>query len=279
MPKVKDVMDWVDAYAPFRFSAGWDRCGLQVGDPEAELSRLLVALDPGSTTLGEALSLKCQCVVTHHPLIFQPLESVRADVFPGKLIMTAVREGISLICAHTNLDAARAGTNEQLARVFALQGVTPLEIDAAWQDEPRYAGMGCVGELPAEMSLDGLASFAAAAMGGGAVRVVGEPGRSVRRVAVCTGSGGGLLDAVITGRADVYITGDVKYHDAMRAEEHGLAVIDIGHFSSERVVLQPLAEYLRSRAVGQEAGLEVFVARREKDPLRIVGSAVEPLSP
>lgn len=275
MPKIKDVIDWIDAYAPFRFSAGWDHCGLQVGDPEAVVTRLLVALDPSSTSFGEALSLECECLVTHHPLIFQPLQTIRTDVFPGKLIATAIREGMGVIAAHTNLDAARAGTNEQLAGILGLRGTAPLEVDAAWQGEPRYAGMGIIGELAQAMSLDELASFAAGALGNIAVRIVGEPDRYVRRVALCTGSGGSLLHLVIAGQVDAYVTGDVKYHDAMRAEEHGLAMVDVGHFPSERIVLQPLAEYLRARAAEEKAVLEVFVARREKDPLRVLGSVSE----
>ena len=92
----------------------WDNCGLQVGDPQSPVTRVLVALDPASSVLGEARGLGCQCVVTHHPLLLRPINSVRTDSWPGSIIRQALLSGISIIAAHTNLDAARQGTNAQL---------------------------------------------------------------------------------------------------------------------------------------------------------------------
>jgi len=70
MVRVRDILAWIDLFAPFRYAASWDQCGLQVGDPQAPVERLLVALEPGSATLQEAADLRCQCLVTHHPCCF-----------------------------------------------------------------------------------------------------------------------------------------------------------------------------------------------------------------
>ena len=263
---VREILDWLDDFAPFRYAASWDQCGLQVGDPEAPVERLLVALDPSSATLQEARELSCQCLVTHHPLLFQPLRAVRADLFPGKLVMAAVLAGIHLIAAHTNVDAARDGTNEVLGARLSVTGMEPLEGDATVMGEDRYGGMGRVGMLPRVMTFAELVAKAGDALGGIAIKAVGDVARRVERVALCSGSGGSLMEQAVKAGVDVFITGDIKYHDAQRAIEAGLALIDVGHFASEQIVVRPLAAFLRAQAVARRVTVEVLEARVEKDP-------------
>jgi len=271
MLSVRDILRWLDARAPFRYAMSWDRCGLQVGDPDAVVQGIMVALDPSAGTLDEALESGCRCMVTHHPLIFHPLTAVRMDEFPGNLVATALRKEINIIAVHTNLDAAREGTNDQLAGLLTLEIEGPIESDPSWEGEERYAGMGRVGLLPRPMRLEDLAGQLADALGGIKVRVVGDPDSKVLRVALCTGSGGSLIETVITRACDAYITGDVKFHEAQRALAAGLSLIDVGHFASERLVVQPLADYLRSEAAKEGFSSKVLVATGEKDPFRVYG--------
>lgn len=268
---VKDILRWLDARAPFRYAMSWDRCGLQVGDPDAGVQGIMAALDPSAGTLDEALDSGCQCLVTHHPLIFHPLTAVRRDEFPGNLVVTALRREINIIAVHTNLDAAREGTNDQLAGLLALEDLGPLESDPTWEGEERYAGMGRVGLLPRPMRLDDLAGQMADALGGIKVRLAGDPDSKIHRIALCTGSGGSLIEAVITRACDAYITGDLKFHEAQRALAADLSLIDVGHFASERLVVQPLADYLRAEAAKEGFSAKVLVAMGEKDPFRVYG--------
>lgn len=269
MVLVQDILDWVNDYAPFRYAADWDQCGLQVGDPGGEVERILVALDPLSAVMEEARGRGCQCVVTHHPLIFRPVKALREDEYPGSLILKAVRWGLHVIAAHTNLDAAREGTNEFLARLFSLRSLEPLESDPAFRGENLYGGMGRIGLLPVPATLGSLVETAAAALGRRDVRVVGDLDRLVSQVALCTGSGGSLVDLVVKAGCHVFITGDLKYHDAQRAIEADLALIDVGHFASEHLILEPLAAYLQAAAKNREGPVEVFVATSERDPFRV----------
>jgi len=266
MVLVRDILDWLDFYAPFRYAASWDQCGLQVGDPEAPAKRVLVALDPNTATLGEAEERECQCLVTHHPLFLHPLKAVRADQFPGNLILRGVLRGIHLIAAHTNLDVAKGGTNDHLGQMLSIHTLQPLDCDDPRVGEDRYSGMGLTGFLPQSMSFRALVEKTSKALGGIAVRAVGHGEKQVHRVALCTGSGGSLMKQVISAGSDVFITGDVKYHDAQRALEAGLALIDIGHFASERIIVRPLAAFLRAQAVARREALEVLEARVERDP-------------
>jgi dinuclear metal center YbgI/SA1388 family protein len=270
MVRIKEIWDWIDSWAPFRYAEPWDNCGLQVGSFETPVKAVLVALDPASSVLSEARKLGCQCVVTHHPLLIHPIKSIETDSWPGTVIKHALVSGIGIISAHTNLDAAREGTNTRLKELLGLEAATPLDAEAAFCGEGRYSGMGLVGLLPGNTTLGELAGKLNAVLGGTAVRMTGDPEKQVSKAAVCTGSGGSLMGKVLASRAEVFITGDMKYHDARLAEENGLAVIDIGHFASEKLVLEPFGDFLRSRAKSEGAKLEVFISKSEKDPFKVV---------
>jgi dinuclear metal center YbgI/SA1388 family protein len=266
MLRVKDVLTWIDDFAPLRYSAPWDNCGIQVGDPGGIVKRILVALDPCSWTLKEAQERDCQCLVTHHPLLMRPLHTLRFDKFPGNLIATAVREGIHLIAAHTNLDVARFGTNDQIARILMLRDATPLEIDKVWKGEECYMGLGLIGVLPQPTPLHDFIKDVRNAFGGIPLRAVGDPERTISRIALCSGSGGSLIETVIAAGVDLYLSGDIKHHEALLALEANLSVVDIGHFASEAIVIKPLADYLQQRALSEGLSLEVLTARKENDP-------------
>ncbi len=269
MVRVRQIIDWIDSWAPFRFARSWDNSGLQVGNPEALVGRVLVALDAGSDVLGEAKKLGCQCLVTHHPLLFRPIQNLRTDSWPGNLIAEAIVSGINIIAAHTNVDAARGGTNGRLQDLLGLEGVSPIEADANLSDESRYMGIGLIGKLPAEMNVGELARQLNDSLGCN-VKIVGDLDKPLLRTAICTGSGASLIGDVVSAGADVYITGDIKYHDAKLAEEYGLAIIDVGHFASEILVLEPIAAFLASRAIEEGSTLESLVSRTEKDPFRTI---------
>jgi len=270
MVRVKDIFQWIDSWAPFRYAESWDNCGIQVGNPESLVTRVLVALDPASSVLNEAHELACQCVVTHHPLLLRPINSVRTDLWPGSIIRQALIFGISIVAAHTNLDAARHGTNAQLKELLRLNATEPLDAEALHRGDERYLGVGLVGLLPREATLESLAGALNGVLAGTVVRTTGDLRKPITRVAICTGSGGSLMGMVLASGADVFVTGDLKYHDARLAEESGLAVIDIGHFASEKLILEPFGDFLRSRAKSEAAELEVFVSKSEKDPFKLV---------
>jgi dinuclear metal center YbgI/SA1388 family protein len=270
MVRVKDILGWIDSLAPFHFAESWDNCGLQVGNPQAAITGLLVALDPSTPVLAEARERGCQCVVTHHPLLLHPLRALLTDSWPGCVVEKALVSGISIIAAHTNLDSARQGTNGQLAQLLGLAVTGPLEAQPCLSDDSRYGGMGVVGLLACEATAEKVAADLKGALGASSVRIAGDGKKRVLKVAVCSGSGGSLLGKALASGVDLYITGDLKYHDARLAEEYGLVVIDIGHFASEKPVLGVLGDFFRSRAASEGLELDVFVSQSEFDPLRSV---------
>jgi dinuclear metal center YbgI/SA1388 family protein len=270
MAQIKHILQWIDSWAPFRFAESWDNCGLQIGNPEALVSRIMVALDPGSSVLDEARDLGCQCLVTHHPLFFRPINAVLTNSWPGTIILKSLACGINIIAAHTNLDAARVGTNAQLERLLDLNSVEPLEAEPRLVGDERYMGIGLVGSLPRTMSVQSLIALLARGLGDAHIRAAGDTAKQISRVAVCTGSGGSLIGKVLASGADAFVTGDMKYHDGKLAEENGLAIIDIGHFASEKLILEPLSSFLRATSGTEQTELEVFISKSERDPFRVI---------
>jgi len=268
MAQIKHILQWIDSWAPFRFAESWDNCGLQIGDPESSVTRIMVAMDPGSSVLDETRDLGCECLITHHPLFFKPVNAVLTNTWPGTIIVKALASGINIIAAHTNLDAARDGTNAQLLRLLGMDSVEPLE-PTPITDE-LYAGIGSIGHLPHPLSLQSLVAKLRSGLGNAPVRVVGDAAMPISRIAVCAGSGGSLLGNVLAAGADAFVTGDMKYHDGKLAEENGLALIDIGHFASERLILEPLSALLKAKSGAEQFSIEVYISKSERDPFRVV---------
>ena len=123
MTTAGDIYREIDRIAPFSLAQDWDNSGFLCGDREAPVRRVMAALDATMDVVREAAQKDCQMILTHHPVIFHPLRSVT----PQEVAYHAVRAGIAIVCAHTNLDAAYGGVNEVLARRLALTGLEPLE--------------------------------------------------------------------------------------------------------------------------------------------------------
>jgi dinuclear metal center YbgI/SA1388 family protein len=226
-PRVSDVVAALDALYDPATAESWDAVGLVCGDPEAEVRRILLAVDPVEATVDEALAWEADLMLVHHPLLLRAVHGVPATTAKGRLVHRLITNGCALLVAHTNADRAAPGVSDALARAIGLVGdLQPLTDD----------GLGRVGELPEVMRLDAFAATVAAALpvGPDGVRVAGDPSRSVRLVAVAGGAGDDLFDAVRASSADVYVTADLRHHPVSEAmETGGPALIDAGHFATE----------------------------------------------
>jgi dinuclear metal center YbgI/SA1388 family protein len=260
---LRDVIAALEARYDPALAEGWDAVGLVCGDPEEPVGRVLFAVDPTADVVAEVIETGTDLLVTHHPLLLTPVHAVPADDPKGALVHRLIRSGAGLFVAHTNADRAPgSGVNDALAAVLGLRAAVPLEPTAT---DPR-AGLGRVGELPEPLTLRAFAAHVAAVLPAtvGGVRAAGDPERVIRRVAVCGGSGGSMLDAARAAGADVLLTSDLKHHSVSEAlESSGPALCDVGHFASEWPWLPVAAELLHRDLSGR---VEVAVSRRRTDP-------------
>lgn len=251
---------------PEQDAQGWDAVGLTVGDPAARIDTVLLAVDATAATVAEAERLGAGLLITHHPLLLRGVTTVRADSYKGALVSRLIRAGCALFTAHTNADADPSlGPTGQLMRRLNVESMAPIEPLA--HDETR--GIGLVGDLQEPVSLAEFAARVAAILPDTAagLRIAGDPGQVVQRVACCSGAGDSLLRHPLVTSADVYITSDLRHHPASEAREQALltggpALVDISHSAGEWVWLEALAEKLRN----VRPMLRVEVSHENTDP-------------
>jgi dinuclear metal center YbgI/SA1388 family protein len=355
---LKEIVARLELKYPPHWAVAGDRGGLEVGDPEAPVETILVALEATPAVVAEAQRRGAQLLLTHHPLLYHPLQEVRTDQGAGRLLAALIRAGLALVSCHTNLDVAPHGLNDHLAQMLELNSVEVLAetgrdpwykltvfVPVGYEDRVRIAlgdeglgtigryshcsfasrgqgtylplagaqpfrgetgrlartpesrleilapesrlqaavsrlkeahpyeevtydlyplknpgpplGLGRIGDWPSPRPFPEIISRVKELFGVQTVRAWGRPPPQVKRAAVCGGSGGDLLGVAQDRGAQIYLTGEVRHHQVPAGGPEGLAVLEVGHFASEVVFMEPWADQLRSLL--EEAGLKVRV--------------------
>lgn len=227
---VKDVYEKLNEMAPFSLALEYDNAGFLIGDATAVVTIAVVALDCTPFVVSKAKEVGAKLIITHHPVIFNPLKSVTAD---EGVVYACLSANIAVISAHTNLDSAKDGVNDCLAKVLGLTDIAAIE------DEEGFCFRK--GKLPKPLSATELARNIKAALGG-VVRYT-DGGKPISTVAVCGGSGGELL-GLASKEADAFVTADVKHKTFISADAKKFSLFDAGHFHTEDTVIEPLAKRL-----------------------------------
>lgn len=261
--KVGDIVDLIEKRASLDLAEAWDNPGLQVGSLSQEIQRILFSLDASVPALQEATKKGAQLLLTHHPLILKPLRSVISDRYPDMVLFEAIKHGISILAAHTNLDKALGGINDMLADLFGLLEVEVLEKS----DKPHEEGMGLgrIGNLPKAQRLSTFIKKIKEDLEVDAVGFVGSDQAKIKRVAVVGGSGGSLLPLAKRLGAHVLVTGDLRHHEALEAKHLEMAVVDAGHFHTERAGFRRFAAHFKEelRAMNIKVALEIYDGERD----------------
>jgi dinuclear metal center YbgI/SA1388 family protein len=262
IPKLRNILDLLEEIAPARLAEPWDNPGLQVGSYSHKIKKIFVSLDATTESLRSASKHNAQLLLTHHPLIFKPISRFDIDTFPGNIILEAGKRGISIVAAHTNLDAAREGINYILADLLGLQRVEVLQE----MNGIEGAGLGRIGDLRKSNTLPELLKKLKGVLGIEKLRVVGRDDLKISRIAVVGGSGASLASLASQKGADVLVTGDVGYHHAMEAKSLGIVLVDGGHFHTEKAAFTVFAKRLENIIKERGWDIEVAVNEDEYDP-------------
>ncbi|MFE9630628.1 Nif3-like dinuclear metal center hexameric protein [Streptomyces sp. NPDC006463] len=267
MPRLSEVIAALDALWPPSRAEQWDAVGTVCGDPEAEVSRVLFAVDPVQEIADEAVKLGADLIVTHHPLYLRGTTTVEAGTFKGRVVHTLIKNDIALHVAHTNADTADPGVSDALAGALDLRITGPLVPDAT--DPAGRRGLGRICELDHPATLREFAARAAASLPATAqgIRVAGDPDAPVRRVAVSGGSGDSLFDQVRAAGVDVFLTADLRHHPVSEAREQSpLALVDAAHWATEWPWCEQAAAQLDAISERHGWGLRTHVSRTVTDP-------------
>lgn len=226
MAKVKDFYGYLNSIAPFETQEDWDNSGMLVGDMDAEVKKVAVVLDITHEEIKKAKAIGADLIISHHPVIFNPIKSVTRGSVPYELVASS----INALCCHTPLDIADGGTNDSLAKL--------LGIDVTRTEDPILR-LGTVEPTTAENLAGKIAKTLNTK-----VRYA-DAGRKIEKIAICTGAGCSLIEAA--GEIDAFITGDASHHNFLDCIQAGITLIAAGHYETEIVVVPVLVKKLQAR--------------------------------
>ena len=267
--KIYQVVDALEHYAPLPLQEGYDNAGLQVGLTEAvEVSGALLCLDVTEAVVDEAIRKGCNLIVSHHPLIFRKLARISDENYVQRTVRKAIKNDITIVSMHTNMDAAKGGVNFKIAEKLGLRNLRffggEKEIDGV------KGGEGVIGKITDEtdtLHADGIAADDLVLMlrerfQAECVQCNQLLRRPIRKVALCGGAGSFLLDAAIAAGADAFITGEMHYHEFFGHEQE-IQICVIGHYQSEQFT----SEIFRSIITEKCPGVKCEISEINTNPI------------
>ncbi len=366
MLRAKDIIKLLDNWAKPYLIDDWDNTGFQIGDPNKKVKKILIALDLDRKVLEKAIRTKTDMIITHHPIIFKPLNRITTTNYQEKLIYDTIKEEIVVYNAHTNLDLATGGVNDIFAELLGLKDldvlntsyIEPLykmsvfvpkshsdkvrnalgEAGAGWignyshctynvkgvgtfipkvgtnpfigesnklekvdeikietiveeknlnkvlnkmikahpyeeaaydiyplRNKGKKYGYGRVGNIE-EMTLKSFLDLVKEKLAIDPIKVYGYNDKTIKRVALCGGSGASFIQDAYNKEADVYVTGDIKYHDAQLGHQLDLIVVDANHYDTEKIILPKLKDYICTNI---QSSVEVIVHKESSPPVTL----------
>lgn len=257
---LENIYNEIKKLADESLAESWDNIGIMLGSKTKSIKKVLVCLDVTTNVVNEAINKNIDLIISHHPLIFKPLKNINFDNFKGNIIKELIKNDIAVISAHTNLDSAKYGLNDYMAKILELKNIE-IMVDNGRNDN---TGLGRIGELSCEQSIDDFVTFVKERFNLDFVKLVQANNKKIKRIAILGGSGGSFVYSLQD--VDIYLTGDVGYHEAVDALEMGINILDIGHFA-EIVCKELIKNYLENTNLSEK--IEIVCSEVEKRPFEI----------
>lgn len=233
----RELIEQLERRYPRQEAMSWDNVGLLVGRMDKDIRKVLVALDVTEAVIEKAVAERVDLIVSHHPLLFSSIKRITDETVTGRRLLTLLKEDIGCYAAHTNYDVLRMG--DLAAGRLSLTSQVPLELTSDEQ------GIGRVGLLPEVMSLHSFCNLVKNEFQLPDVKVFGKGEQMVRKVAICPGSGKGMMEHALDQGADVLLTGDIDHHTGLDAVAKGLMIVDAGHYGLEYPFIEDMAATLQ----------------------------------
>lgn len=232
-----DIIEYLDSLFPLRLQMDFDNAGFLTGSKKQEVKRVLLALDVTSEVAAEAVENQCSLIISHHPVIWKAMRQVCDTDITQSILMSLIKNDISVISFHTNLDIAEGGVNDVLINLLGAECECPLDSE----------NCGRIGTLRCgETSLHDFLATCKTALSANGLRYY-DAGRPVHKIAVMGGSGGSEVETAYEKGCDTYVTSDIKYDRFLAARELGINLIDADHFCTENPVIPHLCGLLTGR--------------------------------
>lgn len=243
--KIREIINQLEAFAPLSLQEGFDNAGIQISsDIDEEVKGVLLSLDVTENVIDEAKNKNCNLILSHHPLIFTARKKITCDDYVGRCIISAVKNGITVYAAHTNLDNARDGVNYKMAEKIGLRNIAFLAPHTS-QSSVVDGGSGVIGELASPVSRQEFITMLRRQFGAQCARYNDAAKSEIKRVALCGGAGSFLIPDAVAKGADAFITGEIGYHHFF-GMENDILLVELGHYETEQYTLDILEGIVRS---------------------------------
>lgn len=257
--KCSDIINLMEEYANPNLAESWDNIGLMIGDKNSYIQNILVALDINDDVIDEAINKKCDLIITHHPFIFKGLKNINTSSTIGRRAIRLIQNNINVYSAHTNLDIAENGTNDTFAKLLNLENIENLF------DSNNNLGLGRIGNLKNSMTFSDVIKNIKKILDLNNIVICGDVSKNIKKIGICTGSGGEIdfIEKAFSKNCDLYITADIKYHNAQVAQDLGICLIDATHYASENIIVKVVSEYLNK--CGEKLNINIKCFESEVD--------------
>ena len=264
--KIEKLFSMLNEIAPESLQEDWDNSGIQIcNDSQREIKRIMTCLELSDAVVDEAVEKHADVVITHHPLLFSRINAIKSNDVAGNQIIKLIKNDIDVYSSHTSFDSASHGTNQDLAEQLHLTDISPI----IPSKEYPGCGMGRYGFYEEPVSFSDFIDDIAEVCPDAEIRVAGMIPEYIKKAALCTGAGSEFIDEAALNGADVFITGDLKYHDARHADDIGFCVVDAGHYGTEVLFARNMANLLVDIISREKINdIEIFVSETNIDPFR-----------
>lgn len=245
--KLYTVLEIIEKKYPEYLQYNWDNSGLNIGDENSDIKKIMLTLEVTEKTVDEAIENKVDLIISHHPFLFSKINKINKNNIKGNLIYKLILNSISVYCMHTSYDLAMDGLNDYFFKLMGISNGSILDENYSnenYRNGESY-GLGRVGNLEKSIKIEEFISQLKSKLNIENVRYVGKLDKMIKSVAVVTGSGAEFFEKAKELDIDILVTGDMKYHQAMDALEMNMSVIDCGHYGTEHIFADSIIEFLR----------------------------------
>ncbi|MGC8603666.1 MAG: Nif3-like dinuclear metal center hexameric protein [Desulfomonilaceae bacterium] len=259
LPTLLNIQELADRLFPFNYSESWDNSGIQIGDFSKTITAITFSLNASVEAISFAAENQCELLITHHPVLLNPVKKILASEPTGKVFLEAAKANVDVMSLHTNFDAAKGGLNDFLSGALSLSDV----------QIPVNAPCARLGMLPEPQKVSALAKLLCQKLNLDSVRIVGSPQQIVKSIFLVSGSGMGYLDEAILASADIMITGDIRYHGAIDSQFYQIPLIDAGHFGLEKFAIKLMRDTFETEFSKLNWNIKLHMFKGEEDPFKI----------
>lgn len=257
--KIREVVDALERFAPLPLQEGFDNAGLQVGLTEAEVSGALLCLDVTERVVDEAAALGCNLIVSHHPLMFHALKRISDGDEVQRTVVKAIRNNITVVSMHTNIDNAHGGVNFKIAAKMGLRDCRFIGSKTVGGIE---CGSGVIGTLAEPLAADDFVIMLKRTFDVECVQCNQLLRRQIKTVALCGGAGAFMLGQAMSNGADAFVTGEMHYHEYFGHEQE-IQIAVIGHYQSEQYTNEIFESIIREAC----PGVKTYLTKTNTNPI------------